>query len=122
MSRVFPKRDDGVADMEDDDHIDLSPDDQSVSGDNPEVAKDDQEHLAQFLEKERHNAQDTTPRGNGAVGNRYRQLLRDHDETSESGSVDGLPRRAGSPIDSLLSIPDDSPSVQVYESHGQPEL
>jgi hypothetical protein len=31
----------------------------------------------------------------------------------DGASVDALPRRAGSPIDSLMSGPDDSPSVQV---------
>ncbi|KXJ91308.1 golgi complex component [Microdochium bolleyi] len=38
-------------------------------------------------------------------------MLQGRDDASESGSADGLPRRAGSPIDSLLSVPDDSPSI-----------
>lgn len=54
---------------------------------------------------------------NGAVSNRYRQILREQaDDVSEEGSVDAAPRRVGSPIDSLLSVPDDSPSVQASEA------
>ncbi|KAF6837734.1 golgi complex component [Colletotrichum plurivorum] len=54
---------------------------------------------------------------NGAVSNRYRQILREQaDDASEEGSVDAAPRRVGSPIDSLLSVPDDSPSVQASEA------
>lgn len=32
---------------------------------------------------------------------------------SDDGSVDVVPPRTGSPVDSLLSVPDDTPSVQV---------
>ncbi|KAM0335359.1 hypothetical protein ACHAQA_000404 [Verticillium albo-atrum] len=48
-----------------------------------------------------------------AIGSsRYRQILRDQvDDISEDGSVDAVPRRVGSPIDSLLSVPDDTPSI-----------
>lgn len=44
--------------------------------------------------------------------------LDDAEELSsiDGASVDALPRRAGSPIDSLMSGPDDSPSVQVRQS------
>jgi hypothetical protein len=31
----------------------------------------------------------------------------------DGASIDAIPRRAGSPIDSVMSGPDDSPSVQV---------
>lgn len=62
--------------------------------------------------------EDETPDaiGNGSVSNRYRELLEaqaDENSSSEDGSADALPRRAGSPIDSQLSGPDDSPSLQV---------
>ncbi|TDZ40271.1 Vacuolar protein sorting-associated protein 8-like protein [Colletotrichum spinosum] len=50
---------------------------------------------------------------NGAVSNRYRQILREQaDDVSDEGSLDAAPKRLGSPIDSLLSVPDDSPSIQ----------
>lgn len=41
--------------------------------------------------------------------------LEDAEELSsvDGASVDAIPRRAGSPIDSVMSGPDDSPSVQV---------
>lgn len=32
---------------------------------------------------------------------------------SEEGSTDAIPRRAASPLGSMLSVPDDTPSVQV---------
>jgi hypothetical protein len=56
---------------------------------------------------------------NGSLGNRYREILRDQHETGsqissiDGESVDALPRRAVSPIDSVMSGPDDTPSVQV---------
>ncbi|KAI9171743.1 Vacuolar protein sorting-associated protein [Paramyrothecium foliicola] len=59
-----------------------------------------------------------TELNNGLLGNRYREILRDQHETGsevssvDADSVDALPRRAVSPIDSLMSGPDDSPSVQ----------
>ncbi|KAI5467315.1 Golgi CORVET complex core vacuolar protein 8-domain-containing protein [Mariannaea sp. PMI_226] len=55
---------------------------------------------------------------NGSVKNRYREImLQQHLDSSDVSSLTGsdrhdLPRRAGSPIDSVLSGPDDSPSVQ----------
>lgn len=52
---------------------------------------------------------------------RQRQRRDALDEGSEmgsidAGSVDTLPRRADSPIDSMLSGPDDTPSVQVCQA------
>lgn len=57
------------------------------------------------------------PIGNGVVSARYREILRHQaDEGSETGSsVDAAPKRAGSPIDSLLSVPDETPSLHVRE-------
>jgi len=53
------------------------------------------------------------PAAPSAIANRYRQLVESgHDSGSDDGSLDALPRRVGSPADSLLSGPDDSPSVQ----------
>ena len=66
--------------------------------------------IAELLQEERDAAPTPQQLGNGI--NRYKatQLA---DDTSEDGSQEVTPRRAGSPIDSLLSVPDDSPSVQV---------
>lgn len=57
--------------------------------------------------------------GNGLLKNRYREIMQRQnqdgsDVSSLAGSeLHGLPRRVGSPIDSVLSGPDDTPSVQV---------
>jgi len=70
--------------------------------------------IAELLKEEREGA--TTPEPLGNSTNRYK-ATEDLDVTSEDGSLDALPRRAASPIDSMLSIPDDSPSVQVGSQH-----
>ncbi|KAK8103884.1 vacuolar protein sorting-associated protein 9a [Apiospora kogelbergensis] len=96
----------------DDDQLDLSHGD-NVSSDEETIKGDrDQEHIAEVLEEERReDAADLLSENHGPLANRYRQLLRDQDDTSESGA-EGLPRRVGSPIDSLLSVPDDAHSIQ----------
>lgn len=65
--------------------------------------------IAELLQEERENTITPEPLGNGT--NRYK-ATQDLGSPSEDGSLDALPRRVGSPIDSMLSIPDDSPSVQ----------
>ncbi|KAI1862847.1 uncharacterized protein JN550_009994 [Neoarthrinium moseri] len=99
--------------MADDDQLDLSPSEDQASSDE-ETIKGDQEHghIAEILEEERQDEAAAPPESNGAIPSRYRQLLREQDDTSDSASAEGLPRRVGSPIDSLLSVPDDSPSIQ----------
>jgi len=85
-----------------------SSDDETVKGD-----RDDDGHIAEILEEEIQSPTTPVALGNG-VANRYRQLLGSQpDAASDTESVDGLPKRAGSPVDSLLSIPDDLPSAQV---------
>ncbi len=85
-----------------------SSDEETVRGDR------DEDHIAEILEQERQSSATPVPIGNGSVADRYRDLLAARpDNTSEDGSVDGLPRRAGSPVDSLLSAPGGSPSAQV---------
>jgi vacuolar protein sorting-associated protein 8 len=98
------------------DREDLPPDGDQASSDEETVKGDREEDvLVELLEQER--AAGATPAriGNGTIADRHRELLGDHqDERSDGGSDIGLPRRAGSPIDSLLSVPpDDSPSLQV---------
>lgn len=74
-------------------------------------------HLAELLAEEREQARlelPPTPLGNGTAAHRYHALLEaQHEAGSDDGSAEGLPRRVGSPVDSLLSVPGASPSVQV---------
>ncbi|KAL7620288.1 Vacuolar protein sorting-associated protein 8 [Parahypoxylon ruwenzoriense] len=122
MSLSSSERDDGAINMEHD-RLDLSPEGDAASSDEETIKGDqEQDHIAEIVEEERQEIAAGRPTGNGVVANRYRQLLHDRDrddvsdnvsdEGSAEGSVEGLPRRAGSPIDSLLSVPDDSPSLQ----------
>jgi vacuolar protein sorting-associated protein 8 len=116
MSSPSPER----GDMEDD-HLDLPPDDESTEpalsgGDSPEKLPE-QEHLAEILDEElQKDAAESGPEPN-----RFRQLLHEREDASEEGSIEGLPRRAGSPIGSLLSVPDDTPSIQVRHSNENAE-
>jgi hypothetical protein len=66
--------------------------------------------IVELLEEERTGA--ITPITNGFSGKDYK-AFQGPDEASEDGSVDQSPRRIDSPAGSVLSIPDDSPSVQV---------
>ncbi|GAW11661.1 hypothetical protein ANO14919_010090 [Xylariales sp. No.14919] len=113
MSTQPPERED--VDMGQD-HLDLPPDGDAVSSDEETIKGDlDQGHIAEALEEElREDASSPPPIQQGSVAaSRYHQLLRDQADISDEGSsIDGLPRRAASPINSLLSVPDDSPSVQ----------
>lgn len=116
MSRPSPAQDDGAGNMDDDDHIDLSPEGEPPSSDEETVREEQgQDHIAEILEEERQREDTETapPTRNPLSNNRYRQLLHDRDDASEAGSSEGLPRRVGSPIGSLQSVPDDTPSVQV---------
>lgn len=85
-------------------------DEDDENNDNPE-----DHHISELLEKEVEQDKDTAQSADDTPGlvNRYKQLVQDdQDAASDSGSTDALPRRAGSPVDSSLSIPDDTPSVQ----------
>jgi hypothetical protein len=66
--------------------------------------------IVELLQEELEQLPTPLPLGNGT--NIYKEA-RNLENLSEDGSVDALPKRAGSPIDSLLSIPDDTPSIQV---------
>lgn len=84
-----------------------------------ETVKDDREgeHIAELLEEEiqqERRSSTPVPLSNGAVANRYHELLEAEDTESAAGSAEGLPPRPASPgVDSLLSVPDDLPSAQV---------
>ncbi|XXH05533.1 hypothetical protein Hte_011963 [Hypoxylon texense] len=112
MSLPSPERGDGAANMEGD-HLDLPADGDAASSDEETIKGDrEQEHIAEIVQEEREDIATNKAHENGVLVNRYRQLLHDRDDVSEEGSNDGLPRRVGSPLDSLLSVPDDSPSIQ----------
>lgn len=70
-------------------------------------------HISEMLEEE--VEQDASqPAEQTVLVNRYKQLVQEEqDIASDSGFTDAIPRRVGSPVDSSLSIPDDSPSIQV---------
>jgi hypothetical protein len=84
-----------------------SSDDETIKGDR------EGEHIADILEEELQEAE--MPIGNESLAHRFKEIVQEAeaDTVSENGSTDATPRRVESPIDSLLSIPDDSPSVQV---------
>ncbi len=93
-----------------------SSDDETVRGDR------ESDHIADILEEVKQDdaLQESSSANGTVIQNRYRELATDaHDDSSEDGPQDAgprdaLPARVGSPIDSLLSIPDDTPSVQVW--------
>jgi hypothetical protein len=66
--------------------------------------------IVELLQEERDRALTPDHSGNGI--NPYKSIPH-IDDVSEDGSSDILPRRAPSPLD---SIPDDSPSVQVFRT------
>lgn len=66
--------------------------------------------IVELLEEELEDVTTPPPLGNGT---NIFKLNQHTDSPSEDGSVDAVPKRSGSPIDSILSIPDDTPSVQV---------
>jgi hypothetical protein len=96
------------------DHSSSSSDDETVKGDR------DEDHIADVIEDEQRSTDSPTPSaGPSSIAHRYRELLEAERETpSEDGSTDAIPRLAGSPRGSMLSVPDDSPSIQV---RGKPE-
>ncbi|KAK2004728.1 vacuolar assembly/sorting protein VPS8 [Colletotrichum falcatum] len=97
------------------DQDDRSSLDRQAFGDDETVkAEKEEDGIVGLLDDETGISSSTPPAiENGAVPNRYRDILREQaDDVSEEGSVDAAPKRAGSPIDSLMSVPDDSPSIQ----------
>lgn len=70
-------------------------------------------HIANLLQEERRQSSEQPLEDTGVI-NRYRELAHaENDASSETGSVEAPPRTAASPQGSALSIPDDTPSVQV---------
>lgn len=67
-------------------------------------------HISELLEEAREAP--STPQAISNGTNRYK-AARDMESASEDGSLDALPRGVPSPIESVMSIPDDTPSIQV---------
>lgn len=90
-------------------------DDETVNG----SAQDTDADVPQLVVEEAQDEPKQIETSNGSVAGRFREIMQDqHEDGSElssldAASVDALPRRAGSPIDSVMSIPDDTPSIQV---------
>jgi hypothetical protein len=117
MKQNAPERDDGPEDdniMADEPELSRT-DDQDSSDDDTVKGEQQADHIAEILEEELRAPSTPTPLGNGSIAHRYREIIQENeaDAVSENGSTDAIPRRAGSPSDSMLSIPDDTPSVQV---------
>ncbi|RDL42533.1 uncharacterized protein BP5553_02512 [Venustampulla echinocandica] len=83
--------------------------DRVTQGESENEGEESQGRIVELLQEEREGASTPQPVGNGT--NRYR-ATRDIESDSQDGSEDTLPRRPESPIESVMSIPDDSPSVQ----------
>lgn len=94
--------------------VDL-PADQNYESDEPSAEQDhadEDPRIANLLEQERQRSIEEPAEDTGIV-NRYKELAQEQvDSASDNGSA-ALPQRAGSPVGSTVSIPDDSPSVQV---------
>jgi rhodanese-related sulfurtransferase len=81
-----------------------SSDDDTIRGDRED------EHIAEIVQEELQAVE--TPIGGVSLVTRFKEIVQEAeaDTVSDNGSTDAIPRRAGSPVDSL---PDDTPSVQV---------
>lgn len=94
-----------------------SGDGQSSSSSDEETVKGDrdEDHAVGILENESQPTESPAPvPGPSAIAHRYRELVEaGHETPSEDGSTDAIPRLATSPIGSMLSVPDDTPSLQV---------
>lgn len=92
----------------------------SAQGDGQQGGRDDHQ-ITELLEQERRRStegpqeEDDELEDDTGIVNRYKQLAQndDLDASSDNLSVDVLPKGVTSPVDSTVSIPDDTPSVQV---------
>lgn len=67
-------------------------------------------HISELLEEELQHSSEQPPETDG-LANRYKEISQEEeDAVSDNGSPDALPKRVGSPGDSVV---DESPSVQV---------
>ncbi|KAF7562984.1 hypothetical protein G7046_g1155 [Stylonectria norvegica] len=92
---------------------------ESEDGDTIKEAHDDAGlDVVQMVEQEMEDHPTPVELGNGSVANRYREILQEQQQDSSDvsslgeSSVHAPPKRAGSPVDSVMSGPDDTPSIQ----------
>ena len=85
-----------------------------TNGDDEELGTATGERIVELLEEEK--AETLIPIENGFDRRGYRNV-HDSAQVSEDGSLEQLPPRADSPLGSLLSNPDETPSVQVLRLH-----
>ncbi|KAK4097942.1 hypothetical protein N658DRAFT_526676 [Parathielavia hyrcaniae] len=115
MSQSQDREDDGpVGGMAEEAEMAPADDQGSSSSDGETVKRDrDEDYIPDAVEDDQ-PAIDSPPPSAGPsyVSHRYRELLNaQHEGAAEDGSADAIPRLAASPRDSMLSVPDDLPSV-----------
>src|SRR5690349_19187204 len=121
MSSSQPREEDGPAEaMADEPELPRADDASSSSSDEETVKGErDEDHIADVLEEEGPGIdQAAASADRSSIAHRYGELLEaGHETPSEDGSTDALPRLAASPMGSMLSVPDDTPSIQVCEKN-----
>jgi hypothetical protein len=118
MSSRQSREDDGLADtMADEPELPRPDEGERESSSDEETVKGDRDddHSADLLDDvPLAPSTPLPPAGPSSIAHRYHELLEaEHETPSEDGSTDAIPRLAVSPMGSMLSVPDDSPSVQV---------
>lgn len=86
---------------------DANPTEPSQNGSEP-----GEERIIQLLQEERDRGGPSTPQQIDNRTNQY-QVVQQAEDGSENGASEVLPRQPGSPPESIMSNPDDTPSVQV---------
>ncbi|KAI9744541.1 MAG: Vacuolar protein sorting-associated protein 8 [Claussenomyces sp. TS43310] len=83
----------------------------------------EEQRMLEILEEERAGITTPTSMENGGLGKGYRNIQQD-DHVSDLEDNQHMPRRKGSPAESVDSIPDDTPSIQgsVFSSPGSSVL
>ncbi|ROV93393.1 hypothetical protein VMCG_08393 [Cytospora schulzeri] len=108
-----PEETEDAAGEEMTDMVDL-PDNQDKAGEGEQVSTEQpaDHHISDLLEEELQHSSEQPPETDG-LANRYKEILQEEADTaSDNDSPDALPKGAGSPVDSNLSVADESPSVQ----------
>lgn len=90
--------------------VDLLDEDQANHEHDQDGAESAEGRIVQLLEEERDGP--PTPQQAGSRTNRYK-VVADAGYGSEEGSSENVLRRPSSPPESIMSNPDDTPSVQV---------
>jgi hypothetical protein len=82
----------------------------AINGDDDNMTQPAAGRIVEILQEERDTATTPLQLGNGV--SRYKAVQQIENESEES-PAEALPLRPGSPVESMSSIPDDTPSVQV---------